>query len=263
MTEWNAADYARHSSLQEAMAQEVLAHLELRNAARILDVGCGDGRVTAAIAARTPSASVLGIDPSRDMIKFAQSHFGPGTHPNLRFEEGDARSLSLQDEFDLVVSFNALHWVPEQSRALDSIDSALVTGGRAQLRMVVAGPRPSLEFIVEEIRQLPQWSSYFADFRDPYLRLTSDEYAALAERHGFRVLDVRVKDHAWDFGSYEAFAAFSGVGCVEWTRRLPEADRSVFIDQVLDRYRAVIANGSPDEGNTFKFYQMDIGLLAV
>ena len=188
MTEWNAADYSRHSSLQEAMAQEVLALLDLKDSKRILDVGCGDGKITAEIAARSPQGSVVGVDPSRDMIAFAQSHFGPATRPNLRFEVADARSLTFKQEFDLVVSFNALHWIPEQDAALASIHSALISDGRAQLRLVVAGTRKSLEYVVEETRQTSKWSAYFQDFYDPYLRLTSDEYAAMAKRNAFRVL---------------------------------------------------------------------------
>jgi trans-aconitate 2-methyltransferase len=43
---------------------------------------------------------------------------------------------------------------------------------------------------------------------------------------------------------------------------LPEAERPEFINDVLDRYRAVAADGSGEE-NTFKFYQMDISLLAI
>ena len=244
------------------MAQEVLALLDLKDSERILDVGCGDGKITAEIASRAPRGSVVGVDPSRDMISFAQSHFGPAMRSNLRFEVADARCLSFKNEFDLVVSFNALHWIPEQDAALTSIHSALISGGKAQLRLVAAGARKSLENIVEETRRTSKWSACFRDFHDPYLHLTSDEYAAMAERNGFRVVRVNTKNHAWDFGSRTAFFAFCAVGCVEWTRRLPEAERPQFISDVLDRYRAVAVDGSGEE-NTFKFYQMDISLLAI
>jgi trans-aconitate 2-methyltransferase len=258
MTEWNATDYSRHSSLQETMAAEVLARLDLSGSERILDVGCGDGKITAEIAARSPHSSVLGVDPSRDMIHFAQQHFELATRPNLRFAVADARSLPFKPEFDLVVSFNALHWIPEQDAALASIRSVLIPEGRAQLRLVVAGQRKSLEYVVEETRKSSKWEAWFEDFRDPYLRLTAAEYATMAERNRFRVLDVETREHAWDFGSRAAFAAFSAVGCIGWTRRLPEAKRPEFINAALDRYRA-IATDSHQE-NIFKFYQMDISL---
>ncbi len=261
MTEWDAAEYSRRSSLQEAMAQEVTALLDLNGSERILDVGCGDGKITAEIASRAPRGSVVGVDPSRDMISFAQSRYDSSARPNLRFQVADARSLPFRNEFDLVVSFNALHWVPEQAAALSSIHSASISGGKAQLRLVPAGTRKSLENIVEETRQTSRWSAYFQDFHDPYLHLTPEHYAAMTERSGFRVLRVSTNDHAWDFGSRAAFSAFCAVGCVAWTGRLPEAERADFINDVLDRYQLIAADCSGEE-NTFKFYQMDISLLA-
>src|SRR5215468_99542 len=145
MTEWHASDYNRQSSLQQAMAEEQLGRLTLEGAERVLDVGCGDGKITAEIAARVPRGSVLGVDPSQNMIAFATRHFGPPTRPNLRFEVADVRRLPYQEEFDRVISFNALHWVPEQEAALRSIRTALVPAGRALLRFVPEGRRQCLE----------------------------------------------------------------------------------------------------------------------
>jgi trans-aconitate 2-methyltransferase len=261
MTEWDAANYARMSSLQQAMAQEVLALLDLKGSERILDVGCGEGKVTAQIAARVPEGSVVGADPSHDMITFAQTHFGPPALANLRFEVGDARSLSFHGEFDLAVSFNALHWIPEQGAALRSIRRALVSDAKAQFRLVTVGARQSLESVVEAMRTAPEWNTYFENFHDPYLRLTPDDYVALAEENGFRVLRVKTQDHSWDFGSRSAFAAFSAVGLVAWTNRLLPAQRPKFINDLLDRYQSLAAERVGQE-NTFKFYQTDFALLA-
>jgi len=256
MTEWDAAGYSRISSLQAAMAQEVLALLQLNGSERILDVGCGDGKITAEIASRVRNGSVVGVDPSQDMIRFAQDHF---TRTNLHFEVADARHLSFKNQFDLAVSFNALHWIPDQDAALCSIRSALDRPGRTQFRLVTAGPRQSLESVVEETRMAPEWETYFKDFQDPYLRLTADEYVAVAERNGFRVLCVQTQDHSWDFGSAPAFAHFCAVGLVAWTQRLPAPKRPRFVNNVLDRYRSVAGSG-PGQENTFKFYQTDIAM---
>ena len=75
------------------------------------------------------------------------------------------------------------------------------------------------------------------------------------------MLRIHTEAKAWDFKSRSAFFAFCSVGFVEWTRRLPEAERPEFINDVLDRYQAVAADRSGEE-NTFKFYQMDISLRA-
>jgi trans-aconitate 2-methyltransferase len=259
MTEWHASDYHSQSGLQKAMAEEQLALLSLEGAERILDVGCGDGKITAEIATRVPRGSALGVDPSRDMVAFALSHFGPPARMNLRFEVADARSLPYRSEFDLVVSFNALHWVPEQRLALESIGAALKPGGRAILRFVSEGQRKCLEDVIEEVRQRAHWAEHFVGFRKPYAHFTPEEYRALAESCGLRVLGLRVQDKAWDFKSRDGFLAFARATFVEWTRCLPESQWQAFIVEVLDDYRAVAAE-SPTDANTFKFYQMEIVL---
>jgi trans-aconitate methyltransferase len=259
MTEWNAGDYFRQSSLQQAMAEEQLGALTLEGTERVLDVGCGDGKVTAEIARCVPRGSVLGIDPSQDMVSFASAHFGPSVQPNLRFEVADARRLSYQKEFDLVVSFNALHWVPEQAAALRSIRAALKPGGRALLRLVPEGRRKCLEDVIEEVCHQGRWAHYFTGFQRPYVHFPPEQYRALAEANGLHVLRLEVEDRAWDFKTREAFVAFARATFVEWTKRLPESEWQVFITDVLDRYQAVACD-RPEEANTFKFYQMEIVL---
>lgn len=258
MTEWNAAEYEHISALQKVMADEALGLLDLKGSERVLDVGCGDGKITAEIAARVPRGSVLGIDPSAKMITFAQSHWATSQYPNLQFLVGDARHMSFHEEFDLVVSFNALHWVIEQDEALRSIRAAMRTGAAAQLRLVPAGSRKSLEDVIRETRQSPEWASYFPGFHPPYLHLEPKTYAAMAEKIGLKVERVKVTDKTWDFQSRSAFFAFASVTFVEWTQMLPEAERPTFINDVLDRYAAVAG-----DDHTFKFYQLDICLERV
>jgi trans-aconitate methyltransferase len=259
MTEWNASEYARISGLQQAMAKEVLALLDLRRAKIVLDVGCGNGKVTAEIASRVPQGTVVGVDSSADMIAFASKHFGPTVCPNLRFEIADARRLPFRNEFDLVVSLNALHWVREQDLALCSIRSALKADGVAQLRLVSAGKRKSLENVIEETRFSPKWARYFKGFTDPYLHLTPEQYGALAEQNGLHVRGIHSVEKTWDFQARPAFLAFGSVTFVEWTQFIPEKRRLDFVIDVLDAYRLVAAD-VPGEENTFKFYQMDLTL---
>ena len=92
----------------------------------MLDVGCGDGYVTRAIAARLPHGSVVGIDASPRMIEAARSRPDPAG-AELRFEVGDVLDLPFGDEFDLVVSFNVLHWLVDQQAALSAIAGATRT----------------------------------------------------------------------------------------------------------------------------------------
>jgi trans-aconitate 2-methyltransferase len=259
MTEWNAQEYDRLSALQDTMAAAVLSSLTLKGNERILDIGCGNGKTTAAIAERLPQGAITGVDASAEMVAFASDHW-TAVHPNLKFAVADARHLPFQREFDLVVSFNALHWITDQALPLQGIHRALKPEGKAQLRMVAKGERTCIEDVIEETRKSPRWAGYFPnDFKDPFLHLTPDEYGALAEQQGFRVLSINTSDKAWDFGSRDAFLARMKVTMIEWVQRLPEADRVAFINDVLDRYQKIAAQ-APGEENYFRFYQMDIVL---
>lgn len=259
MTEWNASEYARISGLQAAMAEEALSSLDLKSTDQVLDVGCGNGKTTAEIATRVPQGSVIGVDASAQMIAFASAH--GASHPNLQFAVADARRLPYQHQFDRVVSFNALHWIPEQEQAqvLISIRTALKPNGLAQLRLVPKAERKSLEDMIEETRLSSRWAGYFKSFRDPYLHLTAAQYGKLAEKNGFAVLRTQVAARVWDFQSRSAFLAFGGVTFVEWTQHLPEDEHLPFAVDVLDRYQQVAAD-APGEENFFRFYQMDITL---
>src|SRR5208282_3983700 len=89
-TRWNAAEYAANSTVQQSWARELIAQLHLRGDEQVLDVGGGDGKVTAEIARAVPRGSVTGIDASPQMIEFAQHTFPARKHPNLEFHVMDA-----------------------------------------------------------------------------------------------------------------------------------------------------------------------------
>src|ERR1035437_7083169 len=99
---WNAADYAANSVVQQAWARELIAKLNLRGDERVLDVGCGDGKVTAEIARALPCGSVMGVDASAEMIAFARKAFPSSEISNLKFQITDARQISFGKKFDCI-----------------------------------------------------------------------------------------------------------------------------------------------------------------
>jgi trans-aconitate 2-methyltransferase len=119
MTDWDGTEYRRVSDLQQWLADRALDGLDLDRVRSLLDVGCGDGRITAEIARRIPEADVVGLDPSPRRISVAPAS------GRLSFELGDVRTMTYEDQFDAVVSFNALHWVLDQRLALSRIAAAL------------------------------------------------------------------------------------------------------------------------------------------
>jgi len=256
---WRGADYAQHSTLQAAMADEVLSQLPLRGDEQVLDVGCGDGKLTARIAALLPRGAILGVDASADMVAYARQQFNGAAWPNLGFEVADARRLNFGPRFDKVVSFNALHWVPQQAEALRGIRLALQPQGQAHLRLVTRCELTSLEDVAEAVRQEPAWAAFFAGFNDPYLRLDAAQYGVLAQSLGLRLLSSHSAMKRWDFRTEEAFFGFCNAGFGAWTHGLPGARQREFVEAVMQRYLAVI-DAAFGERCTFHFMQTDLVL---
>src|ERR1700751_4638633 len=128
VTDWSGEDYAKISSLQRAMIEEAREILALAESDRVLDLGCGDGYLTHSMAHMVPGGYAAGADVSRRMIATARAAQAP-TESGPGFVVADARRLPFGERFDVVVSFNALHWVPEQRQVLGQIAGVLRPGG--------------------------------------------------------------------------------------------------------------------------------------
>ena len=245
MTGWDGVDYLRVNTLQQWLAARALEDVDLHGVHSLLDVGCGDGRVTQQLATRIPDGRCVGLDPSPGMIAVAP------TGPGLTFEVGDVEAMTFRDEFDLVVSFNALHWVAAQRVALGAIARALHRPGRTLLVFVCAGPRPSLEDVAMTVTRSGRWAASFDGFVAPYVHPAPTVWRSDVEAAGMRVEAVRVDDLDWDFGSREAFTAWCTVGFGGWTSRLPDDAVPDFMAEVVDAYAE--ATGSDQ---TFRFMQL-------
>jgi trans-aconitate 2-methyltransferase len=248
MADWDGAGYAHISALQRTMAEYSLATVQVRGDERVLDVGCGDGYVTRSIAGRLPDGSVLGLDPSPRMIETAMQAREPG---NVSFAVGDVTSMTFADEFDLVVSFNALHWVREQETAYRNIGDALVPTGRVLVQFVCASERPSVEQVAMAVTADPRWSGAFTDFVPPFVHIDPPTLTTTAGKAGLAVLDSAIVDREWDFGSRDAFAQWCTVGFADWTARIDADDVPAFVEAVVSRYEAVV--GKP---GLFRFMQL-------
>ena len=101
----------------------LMIHVDTSPGQKILDLGCGTGDLTAALA--TNGAKVLGIDNSAEMIVKARY-----SHPELMFAEIDALELPYDEEFDTVFSNSVFHWIPDVDRLLAEIRRALKPGGK-------------------------------------------------------------------------------------------------------------------------------------
>ena len=123
MTEqtWNATQYALNGRFVADLAGGVLDLLDARPDERILDLGCGDGALTAKIIAL--GAKVKGVDSSESMVAAAQAS-------GIDALVASADALDFDHEFDAVFSNAALHWMRNQDTVLAGVHRALKPGGR-------------------------------------------------------------------------------------------------------------------------------------
>jgi trans-aconitate 2-methyltransferase len=217
---------------------------------RVLDVGCGDGYLTRAVAGMVTDGCAVGVDASPRMIQTAHGG-GAATDSGPWYVVADARRLPFAEFFDAVVSFNALHWIPGQRQALGEIANVLRPGGRALIQVVCAGPRTSLEETAMTVCQSPRWARWFDGFSAPYVHVDPAAYGDLAALAGLTLDDVDVTDREWDFGSRDEFIRWCAVGSTAWTDRVPEQDRAEFVADEVQAYEPIAGRRG-----LFRFTQM-------
>jgi trans-aconitate 2-methyltransferase len=124
--DWNAASYERMSAPLEAMGRDVLDRLVLRGDERVLDAGCGTGRVTAALVDRLPRGQVIAVDGSPAMVEQARDRLGDAAEVRV----ADLLELDLDPPVDAILSTATFHWIGDHDRLFARLREALVPGGR-------------------------------------------------------------------------------------------------------------------------------------
>jgi trans-aconitate methyltransferase len=257
---WNAADYAANSAAQHAWARELMARLALRGDERVLDVGCGDGKVTAEIARVLKSGVITGIDSSRQMIEFARKTFPRAKHPNLDFQVMDARCIELEQRIDVVFSSSVLHWVDDHPAFLRGAASVLRPGGRL---LVSSGGKGNAQDVFLALRpelRHKRWSKFFRQLEKPYFFHAPADYQKWLPKHGFapRFIGLAPKDAVYD--GPEKFIAWFRTTWLPYTQRVPEALREEFIAAVTTCY---IAKHPPDAENKIHVRMVRLEIDAV
>jgi len=231
---WNPADYERSSSAQYGWAMALISELKLCGDERILDIGCGDGRITAHLAGMVPDGSVLGVDLSPEMVGFAsRKHVDQA---NLSFRVADASLLPFCQQFDLVVSFACLHWIKDQMPVLRSVRQSLVPGGRFLMQCGGRGNAARILELTGEVINAPPWKEYFSGFSFPYHFYGPDEYRSWLEEAG--LLPRRVQLIAKDM-VHQGQAGLEGIVRNTWlpyTQRLPVGLQGRFVTEIAGRY---------------------------
>jgi trans-aconitate 2-methyltransferase len=234
--EWNAADYAQASPVQQQWARELIAKLGLHGHERVLDIGCGDGKVTAEIAAKLGHGAVVGIDNSPAMIALAQATYPRAKWANLSFQLADAADLPFAEEFDVVFSNATLHWVLDHAPVLCGIQRSLRQGGTVLLQMGGRGNALGVIAAVERVCGAPAWRPYFEGMRFPYGFYGPEEYRHWLAEAGLAARRVEIIPKDMRHAGRAGFEGWFRTTWLPYTQRVPEALQPAYVEQVVAAY---------------------------
>jgi trans-aconitate methyltransferase len=185
---WSGDYYKKHSDPQLQGALAALEKYVFRGDEAVLDIGCGDGKVTAEIAKRVPRGTVLGIDISPSMIETSKQCFS--TVANLSFQCVDAAQFKADKKFDLIVSFFAFHYIEKQQEVLKNLYAMLKQGGKLIIK-ASAGDQAE----VAEVFNQDYWQKQFPVKADEtwHGSTTGEQYRQMLVACGFKNVNVRTE----------------------------------------------------------------------
>lgn len=179
---WDAALYDRSFQFIPSMAADLVDVLAPQAGERVIDLGCGTGRLTAEIAAR--GAAVIGIDADPAMVEAARSQY-----PDIEFRCADGADFSVGEGFDAVFSNAALHWMKTPEPVIASVAGALRPGGRFVAEM---GGYRNVEVLTGSLYQALAETGIAADAVDfPWYFPRTADYAGLLEDGGFEIREIK------------------------------------------------------------------------
>ena len=128
--DWDARTYDRVADPQTRWGEAVLDRLPLDGDERVLDAGCGSGRVTELLAARLPRGRVVALDGSPSMIEAARARLAP-FGDRIEYVVADlGRPLPIDGTVDAILSTATFHWVPDHAALFANLAAVLRPGGR-------------------------------------------------------------------------------------------------------------------------------------
>lgn len=233
---WDAQDYARHSASQLEWARQLLSKLHLKGDEYLLDLGCGDGKVTAEIAKSIPGGLVIGIDNASSMINLANANFPTSKFPNLKYIRASIETLPFCEKFNVIFSNAAFHWIKNHKVILKEIAYCLREEGRVLIQMGGKGNAAKAISVMDELLQFEPWKQYFKNFRFPYAFYTPEDYRKWIAQAGLQLIRSELLEKDMQHGGAEVMAGWIRTTWLPYTERIPEKKREGFVQEVVQSY---------------------------
>lgn len=222
--DWDAATYDQVADPMTRWGAAVLDRLPLRGDERVLDAGCGSGRVTELLVERLPRGTVVALDGSPAMIEQARSRlarFGD----RLEYVVADlGQSLPLAEPVDAILSTATFHWVPDHDALFQNLAAVLQPGGFLVAQCGGAGNIASIRRVLAGIGD-----GWFGDAHYETPAATAERLEAA----GFVDVECWLTDEPTSFEPGPPFETYlRTVVLGSHVARLPEPEREAFVHAV-------------------------------
>lgn len=226
-SDWDARTYDRIADPMARWGVGVLDRLPLRGDERVLDAGCGSGRVTEALAERLPHGHVVALDASPAMLDAARARLARFGN-RVSFVEADlSLPIPIDEPVDAILSTATFHWVRDQDALYRNLAAVVRRGGRLVAQCGGTGNIAALQSIVAALGVPDPSVVTFATPTETVVRL---------EAAGFVDPEVWLTDEPTRLERGEPLETYLATVCLrEHLARLPEAARGPFIREVAAR----------------------------
>lgn len=234
---WSARQYSTFERERTRPVRDLLHAVGTDPVARAIDLGCGPGNSTEALAARFPAAELAGLDSSEDMIRAARQRLA-----GVRFELGDVSAWRAGAAYDVILANAVLQWVPDHEALLPRLMAALAPGGSLAVQMPDNLEEPAHRLM----RQVAAEARFAARLSDAAVsrqpRREALWYYRLLKPHAARVDVWRTTYHHVLAGGTEAVVEwFKGSGLRPFLAPLDAEEQAAY----LAAYRAALASAYP------------------
>jgi trans-aconitate 2-methyltransferase len=232
---WDPQQYDKFERQREQAFYDLLALVRPVSAMRIVDLGCGTGKLTRVMHSRLNARETVGIDRSASMLADARGDASGG----LRFEVGSIEAvadgaLELREQPDLIFSNAALHWVLDHEGLLPKLTRLLAPAGQLAFQ-VPAQHADATHVTAAEVADSEPYRSALSGWRKTEPVLTPDAYARLLYRCGFDDPIVRLIVYPHVLEARDAVIDWvRGTLLTEYARHLPPA----LFDRFVEDYGA-------------------------
>jgi trans-aconitate 2-methyltransferase len=242
---WDPTQYDKFQREREQPFFDLLALVRPTPGMRVVDLGCGTGKLTRALHEQLAAAETLGIDRSTSMLAGVADAIQPS---GLRFEVGTIESFASgapAEAWDLIFSNAALHWVDGHERLIERFAAALAPSGQFAFQ-VPAQHDTMTHRLAEELTTVEPFRSAFGNWRRSQPVLTPDAYARLLYRYGFSDPKVRLIVYPHVLASREDVVEWvKGTMLTEYKRQLPGDLYERFVEEYRGRLLGQLDDARP------------------